>query len=179
MRSRLAVVACAAVAACSAAFSSAAQVSDDRAAIDRIRQAFEAAQNAGDANAAVRHFADDIVGMPPGGPPLRGPEAPGALRQYLEAFDVDVQYRSEEIVLVGEWAFDRGTFTETRTPKKGGASIEGAGSYLWVYRRVGGEWKQARLIWTVASGLQAPAPRPRSPARRSRFRGPQSYLRER
>jgi ketosteroid isomerase-like protein len=117
----------------------------DRAAIDRIRQEFEAAENAGDAEALRRHIADDAVAMAPNMAPVRGVEGCMAfLRGWFSAFDVDVQYRSEEIVIAGDWAFDRGTAREILTPKQGGAPFGGEAKYLWVYRRVGGEWKQAR-----------------------------------
>jgi ketosteroid isomerase-like protein len=135
---------------------------DDRAALDRIRQQFEAAENAGDADAMYRHLADDIVVMPPNAPPMRGSEVnPASLGAHFDMFDVDVQYRSEEIVIAGDWAFDRGTAREILTPKQGGAPFGGEGKYLWVYRRVGGEWKQARVIWNSsepAPGGGGPAP---------------------
>jgi ketosteroid isomerase-like protein len=137
-------------AAVAAACSIAPRNSDaaDRAAIDRIRQAFEAGENAGDAESLRQYLADDAIGMAPNAPPCRGVDAcMAALRGWFELFEVDVQYRSEEIVIAGNWAFDRGTAKEILAPKKGGAPFGGEGKYLWLYRRVGGEWKQARAIW--------------------------------
>jgi ketosteroid isomerase-like protein len=64
-----------AVAAIIAACSPAPGNSDaeDRAAIARIREAFEAAENAGDAEALRRYIADDAVAMAPDMPPVTAP----------------------------------------------------------------------------------------------------------
>ena len=133
----------------------------DRAALDRIRQEFAAAENAGDADAMYRHLASDIVVMAPNVPPLRGAEVtPARLRSHFDLFDVDVQYRSEEIVIAGDWAFDRGTGREIITPKKGGAPFGGEAKYLWVYRRIGGEWKQARVIWNSSEPIPGTGAQP-------------------
>jgi hypothetical protein len=46
---------------------------EDRAAIARFREAFEAAENAGDAQALRRYIADDAVAMAPDMPPVTAP----------------------------------------------------------------------------------------------------------
>jgi len=73
-----------------------------------------------------RHLTDDVVVMAANAPPLRG---------------------SEVIVIAGDCACDRGTGREILTPKNGGTPFGGETKYLWVYRRVGRTWKQARVIW--------------------------------
>jgi ketosteroid isomerase-like protein len=149
--------------AVTAACSPAPQSSEaaDRATLDQLRREFAAAENAGDADAMYRYLASDIVVMAPNVPPMRGAElTPASLRSYFEQFDMKVEYRSEEIVIAGDWAFDRGTGRETITPKKGGAPVGGESKYLWVYRKVGGEWKQARVIWNSSEPLPGTGPQP-------------------
>jgi ketosteroid isomerase-like protein len=161
MTSQVVVVLCATVATLLAACSSPRASSDaeDRAAIEGIRRAFEAGENAGDAEALRQYIADDAIAMAPNVPPCRGADAcMAALRGWFEMFDVDVEYRSEEIVIAGDWAFDRGTAREILTPKKGGASFGGEGQYLWLYRRVGGQWKQARVIWNSSEPVPSASP---------------------
>lgn len=117
--------------------------------LDRIRQAFERAEIGGDTSVIDEHCADDIVAMPPGQPPTVGNEASKqGLGALFEAFDVDVEYTSEEVVVGTELAFDRLTARETHTPKDGGEPVEHTVDSLWVYRREpDGEWKQVRAIW--------------------------------
>lgn len=122
----------------------------DRAAVDSIRLDFETGENTDSLDLMTRHFATDVVGMPPGRAATLGPEAlRESLRGFLGAFKVDVRYTSDEIVVAGDWAFDRGSAVETLRPKAGGASTTEKVKYLWLSQRVGGTWKLARLIWNA------------------------------
>lgn len=117
--------------------------------ITQIRRAFERAENAGDPSVIDEHCADDVVAVPPGQPPAVGKEAGRqALEDLFAAFEVDVEYTSEEVVVGEKLAFDRLTVTETYIPKDGGEPIEHSGDSLGVYRRSpDGEWKHIRAIW--------------------------------
>jgi len=132
----------------------------DRATLDSLRRDFEIAERAGDADRMYAHAAPDIIAMPPNRPPKVGNTDLDWLRQFLAAYTVEVQYRSDEIVVSGDWAFDRGTATETMTPKAGGAATTETAKYLWVYQRQNGAWKQARLIWNSNGAPPAAAPPP-------------------
>jgi ketosteroid isomerase-like protein len=123
-------------------------IAGDRAAIDSIRREIEAAENAGDADRMSLHFAPDAVAMAPNSPATVGAETSRAgLRAFFDAFTIEIHYTSEEIVVSGDWAFDRGTSTERVTPKAGGPVTTANAKYLWLYQRLNGEWKQARVIW--------------------------------
>ena len=117
--------------------------------INRIRRDFERAENAGDSSVIDEHCADDIVAIPPGQPPAIGKEAcKQALDDLFAAFDLEVKYTSEEVIVREDLAFDRLTATETHIPKGGGEPIKHSADSLWVYRRLpDGEWKQIRAIW--------------------------------
>jgi len=119
----------------------------DRATLDSLRRDFEIAERAGDADRMYAHAAPDIVAMPPNRPSKIGDADRQWIRDFLAAYTVEVQYKSDEIVIAGDWAFDRGTATETMTPKAGGPAATESTKYLWVYQRLNGEWKLARLIW--------------------------------
>lgn len=117
--------------------------------INQIRQDIERAENAGDPSFIDEHSADDVVAFFPGHPPAVGKEAcKRSLEELFEAFDVEVEYSSEEVVVGEELAFDRLTAQETQIPKDGGDPIEHTADSLWVYRQSpDGEWKQIRAIW--------------------------------
>lgn len=121
----------------------------DVAALGRIREQMEAAENAGNADGMTFAFADDLVIMPMGAPAVTGLEASRTLMQeYFRTWHAEIHYVSQEVVVDHDWAFDRGTYRQTLTPKAGGATVAEAGKYLWLYRRQeDGGWKAARVIW--------------------------------
>jgi ketosteroid isomerase-like protein len=93
----------------------------DRQAIAAATAQFQAAENAGSVDQFRSHFADDLVMMAPNKPPVTGGDSVAALmREFHDAFAVQVEYNSQEIVVFGDWAFDRGTEQYTLTPKAGG-----------------------------------------------------------
>ena len=121
----------------------------ERQAIAAVTAQTQAAENAGSVEQMRLHFADDVVMMGPNMPAVSGADSvAAAMRSFFDAFTVQIQYTSQEIVVLGDWAFDRGTYRHTLTPKSGGAPIPENGKYLWLYRRhPDGSWKQTRVIW--------------------------------
>ena len=128
---------------------------DHRATIDAIRRDTESAENAGSVERMRVHFAEDVVMMAPTMPTVVGAaNAAQAMRQFFDMFAVQIAYTSIEIVVSGDWAFDRGTYVHTLTPKRGGTPLKETGKYLWLYRRTPqGAWKQARVIWNSSDPL--------------------------
>ncbi|MGH9719481.1 MAG: YybH family protein [Bryobacteraceae bacterium] len=136
--------------------------SADRAAIAAASADFAAAENAGSVAQILRHFADDLIIMGPNEPALAGAEPIAqAMQRFHDAFAVQVAYSREEIVAVGDWGFDRGTYRYTLTPKVGGAPLTKmplteSGKYLWLYRRASdGSWKQSRVMWNSSDPVPA------------------------
>ena len=122
-----------------------------KALIDRTNDA----ENRGDANAFAAGFADDVVIMPPGQPPLEGREAccafvSGVLSWVLAKFDRVLTYSSAELQVMGDWAFERGSYAHTFTPRNGGPVEHERGSYLSLFRRDAGQWRIARIIFNLA-----------------------------
>jgi len=118
--------------------------------LDSLREAHVAALNAGDGDAWVRCFTADAVQMPPNAPANVGAESiRGWSAGMLAAFGAEFSLSSEEVQPAGaEWAFERGTYTITLTPRTGGDPIRDVGKYITLYQRqADGTWRMARDIW--------------------------------
>jgi uncharacterized protein (TIGR02246 family) len=122
-------------------------------AITAIRQRFEASENSGDADATAELLTDDAVGIVPDYPVQEGKAAVvGFLREIsgwlLAHFDRHIDYISAEVVILGDLAFDRGTFAFDVVRKSGGPTTHVTGKYLWLLRRQGDGWRISRFIVT-------------------------------
>jgi uncharacterized protein (TIGR02246 family) len=121
-------------------------------AVAAIRKALEAAENASDADAAAALLTDDAVLMVPDFDVQEGKAACTVFLRDIMGwlagqFQRRITYVSAEVAVLGDVAFDRGSFSFTVWPKSGGDSSEVTGKYLWLLRRSDGErWKVARLI---------------------------------
>ena len=118
--------------------------------IDRTREAHIAALNDGEADAWVACFAADAVQMPPNSPPNVGADSIRAWSGgLLAAFRPEFSLLPDEVQLAGaDWAFERGTYTITLTPRAGGEPIRDVGKYITIYQRQADEaWVMARDIW--------------------------------
>jgi uncharacterized protein (TIGR02246 family) len=119
-------------------------------ALDRLRDAHVAALNAGDLDAWVACFTPDAAQMPPNHPANIGTEAIGGWSGgMLAAFDAEFALSPEEVRPTGpDWAFERGTYSITLTPRAGGDPIRDVGKYITLYQRQGDSaWLMARDIW--------------------------------
>jgi ketosteroid isomerase-like protein len=135
---------------------------EDRAAVNNIRLEFEAGENTGELDRMTRYLAADVVAMPPNRAITTGATAlTELLRGFLGAYKVDVKYTTDEILIAGDWAFERGTAVETMTPKAGGVAETSNAKYLWLYRRNNGKWELARLMWNSSDPLTPVPPQPR------------------
>jgi len=151
MTGRVAVlVAC--LAACS---SSAVDRDADRAAIDRARRQLDEGNRAGDPTRIAALYAPDAVMMPTGIEPLVGrAEIVESFEATYQRFGIASAIESDELAFVArDWAFDRGHYRLTMTPKASGAARDEAGSYFIVWQRQpDGSWQIARDIdnsWTA------------------------------
>ena len=122
-------------------------------AIARIRDTVQAAENAGRLDLMRPFFADDLVILAPGFPPVIGAEAAASfMAGFFAQFDVEVSYVNAEIVVMGDWALDRGSGRQTLRPKGGGPRVSENINYLWLYHcDPTGAWKHARVTWNASS----------------------------
>lgn len=87
--------------------------------------------------------------MPPAERPVIGQQA---VRTWHETVWKQNKYECtgtvDEVQIVGESAFVRGTFSGVLTPTRGGAAKRDSGKFFNVVRRQpDGSWKIARAIW--------------------------------
>ena len=121
----------------------------DLKAIDSVRDAHVAALNAGNARAWAELFTDDGVQMPANMPANIGRSAIETWSTgFMDMFAVEFALSVDEVRVLGEWAFERGSYTIGLNPKSGGPSMQEAGKYITIYQRKSGDsWRMARDIW--------------------------------
>ena len=132
----------------------------DADAIAQARDLGLAAFNANDIEGFLSSWvADDAIFMLPNEPPVEGKRAVGIwLRHLYEQFDVHQTVVSEELVISGDWAFDRLTVSQSFLPKSGGGVIHDVGKAIDIYRRqADGSWKVARTIVNSNSSMLSAA----------------------
>jgi uncharacterized protein (TIGR02246 family) len=123
---------------------------DDRTALEQIRARILEAELKGDASVFEQVAAPDVVVIPPDATAIHGKDASvEMMRQFFSKNQLHIEYANAQVQVNQDQAFDRGTYSQTVTPKDGGAPITGKGSYWWFYaRNEDGNWRQTRVIWT-------------------------------
>jgi len=123
---------------------------EDRAALEQIRARILEAELKGDASVFEQVAAPDVVVQPPNAATVNGREASvDLMRQFFSQNALHIEYTSLQIQVNGDQAFDRGSYSQTVTPKAGGAPVASKGNYWWFYARADdGNWQQKRVIWT-------------------------------
>ena len=122
--------------------------------LDAIRQRLETAENANEAQVFVDVMADDIAVMVPDYPVQEGKAAAsefvcGMTDWMRDNLDRHITYRSSEVQIVDNLAFDRGTFAFTVAWKPAGERKRITGKYFYVYRREAASWKLWRVIMST------------------------------
>ena len=122
----------------------------DVSAINDLRRREIKSAEAGDVEALLALRTEDFTAMPPGQNPVSGKQAVSAfLSGMFEQVSIQETVVSEDIVVSGDLAYDRGTFTGSATPKAGGDPMELNGKYLWIARREeNGSWRYAVQMWS-------------------------------
>lgn len=142
----------------------------DTGAVGLVRDQYIAAVNNGDLDKVASFWSEDGVLMPPGQPAATGKAAiVDWYRNMFNQVDADIDIRSAESRVAGDWAYDRGTFTMTLAPRQPGGtgadtpagtppgpaaadvktpSPSQTYNYLVVLHRDAGGWRLARNIWS-------------------------------
>jgi len=135
---------------------------DIGAAGEEIRQfvkEWAEATNAGDIDRIMSMVMDNCVMIPPNAPPLIGKEA--IRKDQQQSFDQYTYYGDEEVVdfrVSGEFAFSRGTWAYSLTPRAGGESKKLNGHFIDIYQKQpDGAWKLFWNTWGDES-LVSPSP---------------------
>ena len=122
--------------------------------LDEIRRRLEAEENRGEVDAMLDVLAEDVAIMVPDHEVQEGRAAATEFLRDVTAWmrenlNRHITYTSHETRVVGEVALDRGGFAFTVALKSGGETEHVTGKYLWMYRRVGSDWKLWRAIMSV------------------------------
>jgi ketosteroid isomerase-like protein len=116
------------------------------AAIEAFNREYLAAINNEDIETLSALTTEEHIMLMPNRPPLAGKQANiDANRRAFELFEFDEEWRPLETGIAGDWAWQRGTYQVTVTPRAGGDSRTLAGSFLRIYRRrTDGSWRMIR-----------------------------------
>ena len=151
---------CLVLAACQPAPQSAQKAASqaDLSQINTLRDQFAAAYNAGDASAVARLYTDDAIMLPAHQPAVEGRQAiQASLQTTFQSHTAKMVITPLETQVFGDWAYDRGAFSVTVTPKAGGKPVEDAGKYLVMLKRLpDGSWRVHRHIDNSNNPLPKP-----------------------
>lgn len=129
-----------------------ANAPDDVAAIKAIPAAYGQAVTAGDAAAIASAYADGAVRLDPNTPITIGKEAiQSTWQKYLDLYSFEEVDVAEDVQVVGDLGFARGTYTSKSTPKtSGAAATDDKGKWVSISRRQpDGSWKIVVDIWNT------------------------------
>ena len=123
-------------------------VAADTRAIDALADQYAAAMNSSDAAAVAAVYADDAIEMPPDQAAIEGKQAiQASYEATFKEYAVKSALTPLETQMAGDWAYKRGNYTNTVTPKSG-KPMEQSGKYLVIAKRQpDGSWKDYRATW--------------------------------
>ncbi|MEZ4862195.1 MAG: SgcJ/EcaC family oxidoreductase [Caldilineaceae bacterium] len=133
---------------------------DMNAVMDAIWTEYSDSIGAGDIDRWVEVWVDDGIQMPPGEPAVVGKENILARnRAAFAPFDVSMSISNQEVVAAGGWAYARGVYEATLTPKVGGENVSVDGKYMTILQKQpDGSWKIYRDIFN--SNVTSAPPQP-------------------
>lgn len=125
--------------------------SKETAAVAKVLAGLTAADNTGDLDAVVSHYADDAILLPPNSTQVAGQPAIRAwYEEGLHRFRFEVSFDADEIQVSGDLAFVRGLINGRLVPKGEEAPRTLHEKYIMVLRRQKDGWKISRIIWNAS-----------------------------
>jgi ketosteroid isomerase-like protein len=126
-----------------------ANTASERAAIEQVREREIRAFSQGNVDSLAAVFTENAVLMPPGEARVTGRPAIRSWAQNIaNQFNIAGSYTGSEIVVVGEWAFERYSGRLTLTPKAGGTPIDDPLKGVHIYHRYSdGSWRISQDVW--------------------------------
>ena len=134
-----------------------AQAGGDSAAIGKTRSSFEKAAVAQDASAIAKLFTADGTEMPPNAPSAKGHAAIEAYHKALaqQFMNHGFSLTAGDTKVLGDTAYEAGTYKQTLMAMKGGAMVEDKGKYLVVLKKQGADWLIAYAIYNSDNPVPA------------------------
>jgi uncharacterized protein (TIGR02246 family) len=127
--------------------------SADMEAINALHQRDMEASRKWDVDTLASLWSDDIVTLSQGEPPMIGKEANRASMLRLKEESRDLQIADyilsfNEVKIVGDWAFEWGSYSGTVKPVAKGDAIRTTGKVMRVLKKDSdGTWKVARAMY--------------------------------
>ena len=119
----------------------------DKAAIEKLNDAWTAAFNHGDAHAVAAMYAEDAYVLPPGSDIVKGRAAIEEFWRQAAQQMGDAKLTTLDVLPLGRNAArEVGTVT---LKTKSQPPQEVVGKYAVVWRKIGGQWKLATDIWNT------------------------------
>lgn len=119
-------------------------------AIRALEQRWREALTAKDSVAVRQFYAEGGFYLPQGSNGYEGPEQIGS-RWAGEfgggKFELEREPKKIEVADAGDMAYEVGTYKVSWDKPKERRQGKGAGNYVTVWKKVGGEWKTAAYIW--------------------------------
>lgn len=121
----------------------------DPTILDQVWEEYAASLNAGDMERWLALWTEDGIQMPPGEAPVVGKLRIRERNQDVaDQFTFDMQVFNEEGESAGDWAYCRGTYRATLTPRTGGDVMFVDGKFMSILaRQADGSWKIHRDIF--------------------------------
>lgn len=118
----------------------------DVAKVYELWNEYAAAVNDGNLERLLALWTDEGIQMPPGAPLRIGKELIRREMQSLfDQYDISKMIiHTEEVRILGDWAYSHGTFTFETMPKEGGEAKNCSGKFLDILE------KQANGCWKIA-----------------------------
>jgi uncharacterized protein (TIGR02246 family) len=117
-----------------------------------LTEEYKQADQAGNVDAKMRLYMADAVLLPAEGEAVVGYQAVRTWHHaaYARASS-QLSTTVDEVQMFGNWAFARGSWSGTITPKAGGEPKQETGKFMVLLRRLpdGGSWRIAREIWNA------------------------------
>jgi uncharacterized protein (TIGR02246 family) len=129
------------------ALGAAPALAQDKAAIQKLNDAWTAAFNKGDAAAVAAMYTEDAYVLPPGSEMVKGRAAIEAFwRQAVQQLG-DAKLTTVDVLRLGPAAAREIGTVSLKTKSQPAQDI--VGKYAVVWRKVGGNWKLATDIWNT------------------------------
>ena len=144
--------------------------SADLKAIAAVRDAYVAAFNAEDADKTAAVYTTDAIAMGANEPQISGRDAIREnYKKTMAGMDFDIQLKSEETVVTGDWAFDRGQLwlhLMSKDPQSKMPMVMDQGKYLVILRKQpDNSWLVSRVMSNSSIPPPPPAAAPPAPAK--------------
>ncbi len=124
---------------------------DDVAEIRRLIEEQVSAYNDGDAARFLQSNSERRITMNPNQSATLGPGDENELQRFFDSVDQTVSLEVDEVVVFGDWAFERGEGHGTLTPKLVPAGVDPTARYSYKYIRIwereSDGWRVTRSIW--------------------------------